>query len=298
MRAHVIGNATIDETLAVGEWPSPGASIFGTSRGWGPGGKGLNQAVVLARAGLATRLVAGIGEDARGTAIRAALATEPLAFDAIVMPERATDMSVVLSAADGDNCNITTTECAGNLAPEAARATLAAAEPGDLLVVQGNLTEDTTRAALEAAGRTGMVRAMNPSPLRDWQKHLLPLCDCLVVNEGEALALTGLAGREAAAAFHAAGVRWTVLTRGGQGALLSGPQGTVEVPAERAQVIDTTGAGDTFMAAALASAMGRGTMPDARALRAGARAAALTVTRRGAFAALPTAAELAAILRE
>lgn len=297
MRVHVIGNAAIDETLAVGEWPSPGASIFGTSRGSGPGGKGLNQAVVLARAGLRTRLVAGIGEDTRGAAIRAALAAEPLVFDAITMPGRATDMSVVLSATDGDNCNITTTECAGNLSPEVARAALSAAESGDVLVVQGNLTEDTTRAALETAGKIRMVRAMNPSPLRDWHKDLLPLCEYLFVNGGEAIALTGLTGREAAEAFHLAGVEWTVLTRGAKGALLSGPHGMVEVPAERAEVIDTTGAGDTFMAVTLASAMGRGAMLDAEALRAGARAAALTVTRTGAFAALPTAAELAAILR-
>ena len=88
MRVHVIGNAAIDEALAVEEWPTPGASILCRPLASGPGGKGLNQAVVLARAGVSARLVAGMGDDARGAAIRAAMASEPLALRLVAMPGR------------------------------------------------------------------------------------------------------------------------------------------------------------------------------------------------------------------
>jgi ribokinase len=69
------------------------------------------------------------------------------------------------------------------------------------------------------------------------------------------------------------------------------------VPAEPAAVRDTTGAGDAFLGATLASALLRRREIDAVALRAGAKAAAIAVSRPGAFAALPTLAELAGIMR-
>ncbi len=296
MRVHVIGNAAFDDILAVAEWPTPGASIHGRPVASGPGGKGANQAVMLARAGVATQLVAGLGEDSRGTAIRAALAAEPLTLGLLAMPEHATDFSMVLSGPDAENAIVTTTDCAGALTPAMAHAALADAETGDLLLVQGNLTEATTRAALETAADRGLRRVMNPSPLRPWQAALLPLCDCVFANTGEALALTGRTGAEAANALHAAGVTDVVLTLGSAGAMLTGRCGIVQVAAAPALVRDTTGAGDAFLGATLASSLLRGTGLDAMALAAGARAAALAVARPGAFAALPSIAEIAAIL--
>lgn len=297
MRVHVIGNAVMDEALAVGEWPTPGASILCRPLASGPGGKGLNQAVVLARAGMAVRLVAGVGEDARGATIRAALAGEPLALRLVVLPGQATDASIVLSGPDGDNCNITTTECAGALTPEMVAEAVREGAAGDALLVQGNLSEAATRAALEAADRRGMVRVMNPSPLRPWQAGLLADCEAVFVNAAEAAALTGREGVEAARALRGMGAAEVVVTRGAGGAFVSGPGGIAEAPAERVAVRDTTGAGDAFLGAALASALLRRSAIDAVALRAGARAAAVAVSRAGAFAALPTGAELMGIMR-
>jgi ribokinase len=291
MRVHVIGNAAFDEALAVETWPVPGASILCRPLARGPGGKGLNQAVALARSGMAVRLVAMIGDDPRGAAIRAALDGEPLDAWLPEIGGGATDASLVLSAPDGDNCNVTTAECAGALLPALAMQALAGATPGDVLLVQGNLREDTTRTALTEARARGMTTVMNPSPLRDWQAGLLGLCARVFVNEAEAAALGGVA------AMHAAGVTEVVVTRGGAGALVSGPEGVADVAAEAAAVRDTTGAGDTFLGASLASALLRGAPLDAAALRAGARAAAIAVAREGAFAALPTQAEFADVMR-
>jgi ribokinase len=297
MRVHVIGNAAFDETLVVEEWPEPGASILGRMVAAGPGGKGANQAVVLARAGVATRFVAGVGADARGTAIRAALGAEPLTLDLVEIAGAATDFSLVLSGAEAENAIVTTNECAGALTPEMIRGALAEAAPGDALLVQGNLTGAATRAALAAGRARGLWTVMNPSPIRPWQRDLLALCDCVVVNTVEARTLAGGAtGAGAARLFHALGVAEVILTRGADGALLSGPNGIAEAPAAAAaRIADTTGAGDAFLGAALAARVRTGRL-DPRALDAGARAAALTIGRRGAFAALPSEAEMAAIL--
>lgn len=89
------------------------------------------------------------------------------------------------------------------------------------------------------------------------------------------------------------GVEWAVVTRGAEGAVAAGPDGAASVPSRRVDLVDTIGAGDTFMAGLLDSLVGRGeALPVA--LGRGAEAAALVCEREGADP--PTAAELEAAL--
>ncbi|WP_304618178.1 PfkB family carbohydrate kinase [Paracoccus sp. (in: a-proteobacteria)] len=291
MKAHVIGNAALDETLRVADFPQPGASIFGEALSQDLGGKGVNQAVAIARTGLPCRLVAAVGEDARGREIAARLAAEPLAAELIALPV-ASDRSLILMAGHGENAVITTRAAASAMTPEHVEKALAEARPGDLLVLQGNLRLATTRAALIAARARGLRTALNPSPLEGDMASLLPMVDCVFVNEGEARLLDG------SEALRAAGVSEVVVTLGGRGAVLLHAGHAVEVPARAVAIVDTTGAGDCFMAVALASAGLRGTRLDARALRHATAAAALTVSRPGTVAAFPDAAQMLAILAQ
>jgi ribokinase len=296
MRAYVIGNVTIDETLAVNEMPQVGASILGSQRSRDLGGKGANQAVVMARCGLPTSLIAAIGEGLRANMIRQHLGGEPVTSRLISIADASSDFSIVFTTPDGENAIVTTTDSASNLGTAEAIAPLADAEPGDIAVLQGNLTDATTRGALEAARRRGITTAFNPSPVRQSFASLWPLIDIAFLNQGEAQALTGAERQDAARVLLAAGVRDVVLTLGGDGAMLANADSVIAVPAETCPVVDTTGAGDTFMAVALASAVLRGVPLDRRAIMHATRAAAITVGRRGTRSAFPTAQELASIL--
>ncbi|MBP2238708.1 ribokinase [Sinorhizobium kostiense] len=295
MRAYVIGNVTIDETIAVSEMPAAGASILGRQQSRDLGGKGANQAVVMARCGLPTTLVAAIGEGFRAVSIREALGQEPVISRFVPLAGRSSDFSIVLTTSDGENLNVTTTDAAENLGLADAVAPLAEAAPGDLAVLQGNLTDETTRGVLQQARARGMVTAFNPSPLRPFFANLWPLIDFAFLNEGEALVLTGTGGEEAARRLISSGVRAVALTLGGNGAMLATGAGIIQVPAAPCTVVDTTGAGDTFMAVALASAALRRTELDRTAIEQAARAAAITVSRPGTRSAFPTGDELAAI---
>ena len=106
-RAFVIGNAAWDEALHLAALPAPGASVHVRRGAAGPGGKGANQAVVLARAGVPVTLVATIGRDARGEALAAALTAEGLG-GGLVRRDVATDWSVILLTPDGENAVLTT----------------------------------------------------------------------------------------------------------------------------------------------------------------------------------------------
>lgn len=298
-RAFVVGNVAVDETISVSTMPEAGASILGREETRDLGGKGANQAVVMARTGLATTLVAAVGEDFRAQTIRDQLAPEPVEARLITLAGRSSDFSIIFTTPDGENAIVTTTDSAGALTFEEATAAISSAEPGDLLVLQGNLSEETTGGLLQEARRRRLVTAFNPSPLRPYFTDFWPHLDIVFLNRGEAESLTGSSDVGAAQALLQAGVRHVALTLGAAGALLANSQGDhVTVPAVPAEAIDTTGAGDTFMAVALASAALRGVKLDPRAIRHAASASALTVSRRGTRSAFPTADELRAILAD
>lgn len=292
MKAFVIGNVALDETVSIAEFPRPGASIFGTPLARDLGGKGANQAIAMARAGVEVILVAAIGRDVRGGEIKQRLAAEPLDARLVEIEDVATDGSIILMVEQGENAVITTRDAASALTPDLARAALADAGPGDLLVMQGNLAAETTRAALQYARRIGMHTAFNPSPLQAYFDSLWSLIDSVFVNQGEAEALGGVE------ALLARGVQDLVMTLGDQGAALIRQHSRVDVPASPCHPVDSTGAGDCFMAMALASAMRRDGRLDARALAHAARAAAHTVSRPGTVGAFPDAARMAEILAD
>jgi len=296
MEVYVIGNVTMDETIAVADLPEIGASIHGSHRWVDLGGKGANQAIVLARCGVTTTLVAPIGDDARAEFIRRELVLEPVSARLITIAGRASDLSIVLTRPDGENAIITTADSAQNLSAENAVAALGRAREGDLVVLQGNLSEATTRGLLEAARGRGMRTALNPSPLQPYFAGLWHLVDIAVLNQGELAALTGAAGEDATRQLRQRGVQEVIVTLGSSGAMLASSEQTLTVPAVPCPVVDTTGAGDTFMAVALASACLRRTRLDRTAIEHAARAAALTVGRVGTRSAFPTAQELSAIL--
>jgi ribokinase len=297
VRAYVIGNVAVDETISVSTMPEAGASILGREETRDLGGKGANQSVVMARTGLPTTLVAAVGEDFRAQTIRNQLAPEPVEAKLIALAGRSSDFSIIFTTPDGENAIVTTTDSAGSMTPDEAIAAIASAAPGDLMGLQGNLSEATTLGLLQEARRRGLVTAFNPSPLRPYFSQFWPLVDIAFLNQGEAQSLTGSSDTAATEKLLQSGVRHVVLTLGGDGAMLASRGAAIAtIPAVATKAIDTTGAGDTFMAVALASAALRGVELDTRAVGHAACASALTVSRRGTRSAFPTSDELQAIL--
>ncbi|MBU2327105.1 MAG: ribokinase [Alphaproteobacteria bacterium] len=297
VRAHVIGNVAVDETISVSTMPEAGASILGREETRDLGGKGANQAVVMGRTGLPTTLVAAVGEDFRAQTIRNQLAPEPIEAKLIALAGRSSDFSIIFTTPDGENAIVTTTDSAGSLTPRDAIAALDGASAGDLMVLQGNLSEATTLGLLQEARRRNLVTAFNPSPLRPYFGAFWPLVDIAFLNRGEAESLTGSSDGTATDRLLQSGVRHVVLTLGSHGALLASRNAAIAtIPAVATKAIDTTGAGDTFMAVALASAALRGVELDSRAISHAASASALTVSRRGTRSAFPTSEEMRSIL--
>lgn len=284
-RLLVLGNAGLDIGLDLPGLPQPGETLVGRAAGRAPGGKGLNQAVVAARTGLVPVLFrAPIGHDPEGEHVARALALEPFARLELPILAAPTDLSVLMVLPGGENAIVSAGDCAFALGADDAADFAAGCAPGDWLLLQGNLLPAVTAAAIGAAKLRGAKIMLNTAPVSVGMASLLPLCDVVVANAAEAghLAQGGL--------IHSAEGGVVIVTLGAEGCRVTRKGTATQFSAPTAVARDTTGAGDTFCGVLAASLVADRAIE--RAIAAAQAAAALTVTRAGAFPSLPTASEL------
>lgn len=297
MRAYVVGNVAMDQTFEVDALPQEGQSILGTQRSSELGGKGANQAIVLARCGVPVTFIGGVGDDAQADKLRQRLTQEPLDARFATLPGLATDLSIVMAEPCGGNIIVTTVDCARALDVATVMPVLDEASPGDFMVLQGNLSPKVTEELFDVAHRKGLKVVFNPSPAEAAFQPLLARAAMVFVNEAEAQTYTGHSGEMAVRALLSMGSQTVVLTRGAQGALLGLPSGSMEdIAAHPCDVVDTTGAGDTFQSVVLAAVMLAGGPVSRQALEVAAKAAGITISRFGTVSALPSRQDLASLL--
>lgn len=284
-RVVVIGNAGLDLPLAVPRLPLPGETLIGRADARAPGGKGFNQAVVAARCGGEVRFCAPLGnDDAEAALLEGHLVLEGFAELHLPRLPYPTDFSLLMVLPSGENSIVSTSACSLALTFAEAEPALHHLHEGDVVLLQGNLALDTTGAILAAARRQGATTVLNPAPFWPGAEKHIEHCSLVIANRIEAKAL--------GSSLHAA--RAAIVTLGADGCILIEGGNQKSLSAESVTAIDTTGCGDAFCGVVTAL-LARGMAIDATIRRA-QKAAPLTATRLGAFAALPSRAELGAIL--
>ena len=203
---------------------------------------------------------------------------------------------------DGENSIVVIPGANHALTPERVRAQADRLRQARVVVAQLECPLDAVAEALAIAREAGAGTVLNAAPVQPRGDALLGQLDWLVVNEIEAAALAGTPvpgpaeARAVAEQLRRRGPRQVLVTLGAEGLVLAGPEGTLALPAPRVQAVDTTGAGDTVVGA-LAAALAAG-RPLREALTRAQAAAALAVTRLGTQSAMPTAAEVDALVAD
>ena len=296
-RVLVIGNCTLDIAFHVPRFPRPGETVLAGGSARDLGGKGANQAVVAARSGAPVAFCAAVGADGTGEAMRARLVEEGVGTEHVVTPPVPTDESIIYVTPEGENSIVSTHAAAASMDMALARPALEAADAGDILLMQGNLAHDLTRACLEEGRMRRAVTVLNPAPIQYGYEAIWPFVDCAILNEVESGDLAGSADPATAARrLLERGVSRVIVTLGARGALVAEDGSTRELPAEPVEAVDTTGAGDVFCGV-FAAGLARRLAALPAALGA-VRAATLSVTRHGTQNAFPSRAEIERILAE
>jgi ribokinase len=286
----VVGSINVDTILRVERLPIPGETIIASSEMERHGGKGANQAVYASALLPGVALVACVGDDDRGARALAALAHTGVDHSHVLARRGRTGTATVVVDEAGENTIVLAAGVNAELAPEDVTAAVLALASTDTIVVAClEIPVPAIEAAARAADRVGARFILNPAPGRRLPDSVLNLCDVLVPNAVEMTQVTASGSPEA---IFAAGTRALVVTRGAAGAEIisaSGPR--VLVPSPRVRAIDTTGAGDAFVAA-LAVALHDGLELEA-AVRMAVGAGAIATTGPGGRGAIPTRARIA-----
>ena len=211
---HVVGNATLDTLIRLDRFPQPGETVVARGADEDLGGKGANQAIVVARCGQSVRLRAALGGDPPGERIRRALANEGVGDGLAIWPGP-TDRCVIYVDAEGENTIVSLIEAARAFDPVGDMRGANDLAPGDWLLMQGNLRPEVTRACLSLAREKGARTALNPSPTYEAPEYDWRQVDLAIVNRVEAVALGGASEQGALAGGQEAGVLVWAKDRGG-----------------------------------------------------------------------------------
>ncbi len=232
-------------------------------------------------------MVGKVGEDAAGEAVVAGLTADGVDVAGVVRdPDARTGLAVIVVDDSGENQIVVSPGANARLTPDdlpAERLRSAA-----LVLMQLEVPVETVAAAARLAGGTVVL---NPAPAAELPAELLERVDVLVPNRTELTALAGAGDPEDQARRLG---RPIVVTLGAEGALVVEGGAANHVPAPTVDPVDATAAGDAFCGA-LADALVGG-LGLVAATRRAVAAGAVTATRRGAQASLPTRADLDAIL--
>ena len=293
----VVGSANIDEVALVQELPRPGETVMALSSSRHCGGKGSNQAIAAARLGAHVEFVGAIGVDPEGALLEATWADAGVRTTGLehldLIP---TGKALIAVDSHAENSIVVIPGANARVTPEAVQAQAALIRHANVVVMQLEIPLDTVQRACELAEG---VKVLNAAPAQVLSPALLSLIDVLVVNEAEFATVLGGDSESDAATITDTMSRpsvppQVVVTRGGQGALVWDRDRLTTVPAPAVDVIDTTGAGDTFVGA-LAEALSRGSsLLDAA--QWAVTAATISTQTLGATDGMPTRHQVAAAL--
>jgi ribokinase len=296
-RVVVLGSVNTDLVLRCSRLPVPGQTVSGRDYQTLLGGKGANQAVAAARLGASVSFIGCVGDDEFGRNARRILASEGIDTQHLhSMTGASTGVAMILVDDSGQNSIALAAGANAALSiahVDAARATIQGA---GLLICQLECPLPVVQRGIALAHAAGVPVLLNPAPMQALPAALLAQVDVLVPNETEAAALIELPSGAvfdaavAAARLRDLGPRTVIVTLGANGVQLASDGINTHFEAPVVQAVDTTGAGDTFIGAyAAARCDGAGVFA---AVEHAQQAAAISVTKMGAIAAMPRRSEL------
>jgi ribokinase len=287
----VVGSVGIDFVSVSRHLPQVGETVLATQPlHIGPGGKGFNQAVGVARLGGEVSFATKTGSRNLGEQARAFLEAEGLMGPLVKQSEKDNQVALIFVDDGGHNMISVAPGASTDLQPgDVADLDL---HEGDILLAQLEIPVPTVTAAARRAKEAGATVVLNPAPAAALPADLLEAVDIATPNETELAILTGMrtdTTRDVVTAGERLvqmGVSQVVATVGGKGSIHITRTRSTPYPSLLVDAVDSTGAGDAFNAG-LVVGMSRGfDLP--RAIELGNHAGAYCVTRLGVLDGLPT----------
>lgn len=287
----VIGSCNMDLTVEADRRPQAGETVMGNRLIVSPGGKGANQAVAAARLGMDVYMIGFVGADSYGDMMLNALRDSGVKTDYVTVLGDATTGTAHIILAEGDNSIIVLKGANERVTKDIVDASFNVISSSDLVMLQHEIPLETVGYIIDKCFEAGVPVMLNPAPYMDIPKEWIDKVTYITPNEHEASLMFPGESRDEILLSHEGKI---IMTAGGDG-VLYGENGKVShVEGFKVEVVDTTGAGDTFNGAfAVARSEGKDLKESIRFANA---AAALSVGRIGAQGGMPRRKEVEELL--
>ena len=295
MKILSFGSLNIDYVYSVPHFVKKGETLSAKELNVYTGGKGLNQSIALARAGVETFQAGAIGTD--GMFLLEQLKEAGVKTDLVkILDDVRTGNAIIQNDDEGDNCIVLFGGANQAITKEQVDEVFKDFTNEDYLLIQNEINE--LSYIVEKAKEEGMKIILNPSPMNEKIMKLpLDQIDYFILNEIEAMQILEMDkpeeidGKYIASLLHERFKDATiVLTLGSEGSVCISDDEYVEQSIYKVKAIDTTAAGDTYTGYFIAGILNGKTIKESMDIAS--KASAIAVTRQGAAPSIPVLEEV------
>ena len=289
----VLGIFVADISFSGPKIPAIGETILGNKYNVGPGGKGCNQAVAIARLGAKVNFISKIGKDSYGELALNTLTKNKINTESVIQDENLQTgvAGILVDKNSGKNAINVIVGAPSTLKIAEIDKHINIIKNSKIFLTQLEVPKDVTLHCLKIAKENGCLTILNPAPASEITKEFYNNIDYFTPNETEAEFYTGIKitnekeAKQAADKLINLGIKKIIITLGEKGLFYSDGKEEIYLQATPVKAIDTTGAGDAFNGG-LAFGLSK-EKPIKECLELANRVAGLSTTKLGAGDAMP-----------
>ena len=289
----VLGIFVADISFSGPKIPSIGETILGKKYNVGPGGKGCNQAIAIARLGGNINFISKIGKDAYGELALRTLKKNKISTENLIQDsDQQTGVAgILVDQNTGTNAINVIVGAPSSLKIREIEKQINLIKSSKIFLTQLEVPKDVTLHCLKTAKENGCITILNPAPASEISKEFYNNIDFFTPNETEAEFYTGIKitndqeAKQAADKLINLGIKKVIITLGEKGLFYSDGKEEIYLKASAVKAIDTTGAGDAFNGGLAFSLLKE--KPIKECLEFANKVAGISTTKLGAGDAMP-----------
>ena len=289
----VLGIFVADISFSGPKIPAVGETILGNKYNVGPGGKGCNQAIAIARLGAKVNFISKIGKDSYGELAFNTLKKNSISTKSLIQDENLQTgvAGILVDNKSGKNAINVIVGAPSTLKIDEVKKDIDIIKNSKIFLTQLEVPKDVTLYCLKIAKENGCLTILNPAPASKISEEFFDNIDFFTPNETEAEFFTGIKitnnreAKQAADILINKGIKKIIITLGDKGLFYSDGKEEIYLKAKSVKVIDTTGAGDAFNGGLAFGLLNKRPIKDC--LEIANKVAGLSTTKLGAGDSMP-----------
>lgn len=288
----VVGSMNMDLVVNTEEIPKVGETVLGKSLTQIPGGKGANQGVAMAKLNGDITFLGKVGNDSFGDTLLQSMSMANVNTSYIEKVSESTGIAIINVDKSGSNNIVVIPGANWMVDSDYLNRNKDVFKKADVVVFQLEIPLETVKQGLKMAKKYNKTTILNPAPAFDLDDETISYIDILIPNEHELARMAKTEVTDEKSMIHAAqilmnkGVKKIIVTLGAKGAFYIDSETQQQYPAFLVEVVDTTAAGDSFIAGFTIDYVENDNISSA--IKMGQMTAALSIQKFGAQSSLPT----------